>query len=218
MVAFGVENHGKVKLFGAAYSVYVRAVRLTLEEKGVPYERVEIDVFAAGGPPADYLARQPFGRIPAFEHEGFRLYEAGAIERYIDEVFDGPLLQPCEPKARARMNQAIGILDSYVYRTLVWDIYVERVVRAREGRASDEMRIAAAMPRAETCLLALENIMQPGPWLAGAEFTLADCHAAPMLDYFQRTPEGARMLASRQSLSRWWDRMTVRPSMVATEP
>jgi glutathione S-transferase len=131
MVAFGVENHGKVKLFGAAYSVYVRAVRLTLEEKGVPYERVEIDVFAAGGPPADYLARQPFGRIPAFEHEGFRLYEAGAIERYIDEVFDGPLLQPCEPKARARMNQAIGILDSYVYRTLVWDIYVERVVRAR---------------------------------------------------------------------------------------
>jgi glutathione S-transferase len=213
-----VTSHGNVLVFGAAYSVYVRAVRLVLAEKGVPYERVEIDVFAAGGPPTDYLARQPFGRIPAFEHEGFRLYEAGAIERYIDEVFDGPRLQPREPKARARMNQAIGILDSYVYRTLVWDVYVERVVRAREGRPSDEVRIAAALPRAETCLLALENIMQPGPWLAGAEFTIADCHAAPMLDYFQRTPEGARMLASYESLSLWWDRMSVRPSMLATEP
>ena len=210
-------SHGNVLVFGAAYSVYVRAVRLVLAEKGVPYERVEIDVFAAGGPPTDYLARQPFGRIPAFEHEGFRLYEVGAIERYIDEVFDGPRLQPREPKARARMNQAIGILDSYVYRTLVWDVYVERVVRAREGRPSDEVRIVAALPRAETCLLALENIMQPGPWLAGAEFTIADCHAAPMLDYFQRTPEGARMLASYESLSLWWDRMSVRPSMLATE-
>jgi glutathione S-transferase len=213
-----VTSHGNVLVFGAAYSVYVRAVRLVLAEKGVPYERVEIDVFAAGGPPTDYLARQPFGRIPAFEHEGFRLYEAGAIERYIDEVFDGPRLQPREPKARARMNQAIGILDFYVYRTLVWDVYVERVVRAREGRPSDEVRIVAALPRAETCLLALENIMQPGPWLAGAEFTIADCHAAPMLDYFQRTPEGARMLASYESLSLWWDRMSVRPSMLATEP
>ncbi len=211
-------SRGNVLVFGAAYSVYVRAVRLALEEKGVPYERVEIDVFAPGGPPADYLARQPFGRIPAFEHEGLRLYEAGAIERYIDDEFDGLPLQPSEPRARARMNQAIGVLDSYVYRTLVWDIYVERVVRAREGRPSDEMRIGAALPRAETCLLALENVMQQGPWLAGTEFTLADCHAAPMLDYFQRTPEGARMLASRQSLSRWWDRMAVRPSTVATAP
>jgi len=213
-----VTSRGNVLVFGAAYSVYARAVRLALAEKCVPYERVDIDIFAAEGPPADYLARQPFGRIPAFEHEGFRLYEAGAIERYIDEVFDGPPLQPREPKARARMNQAMGILDSYAYRILVWDIYVERVVRAREGRPSDELRIAAALPRAETCLLALENVMQQGPWLAGAEFTLADCHAAPMFDYFQGTPEGARMLASRRSLLRWWDRMAVRPSMVATRP
>ena len=213
-----VKAYGKVLVFGAAYSVYVRAVRLALEEKGVPYERVDIDVFAPGGPPADFLARQPFGRIPAFEHDGFRLYESGAIERYIDEAFDGPPLQTGDPKARARMNQAIGIVDSYVYRTLVWDIYVERVVRARESRSGDETRIAAALPRAETCLLALENVMQQGPWLAGVEFTLADCHAAPMLDYFRRTPEGAAMLGAHPSLSRWWDRIAVRASIAATMP
>lgn len=37
-------------LFGAAYSVYVRAVRLALEEKQVPHRLVEIDIFAPGGP------------------------------------------------------------------------------------------------------------------------------------------------------------------------
>ena len=62
-------------VFGAAYSVYVRTVRLTLAEKRVPHHLVEIDVFDEGGPPPDYFARHPFGRIPAFEHDGFQLYE-----------------------------------------------------------------------------------------------------------------------------------------------
>ena len=72
-------------VFGAAYSVYVRTVRLTLAEKDVPYKLVEIDVFGESGPPPDYFARHPFGRIPAFEHDGFQLYETDAIVRYIDE-------------------------------------------------------------------------------------------------------------------------------------
>jgi glutathione S-transferase len=88
-------------LFGAAYSVYVRIVRLTLEEKEVPYEHVPIDIFAPGGPPADYRHRHPFGRIPAFEHEGFRLYETGAIARYVDEAFAGVALQPSDVRSRA---------------------------------------------------------------------------------------------------------------------
>ena len=209
---------GKVSLFGARYSVYVRALRIALAEKGVPYELIGVDVFAPGGLPPDYLVRHPFGRIPAFEHNGFRLYESAAIERYVDEAFDGPPLQPSEPKARAHMNQVIGILDAYAYRTLVWDIFVERIVNPREGRPTDETRIAAALLRAETCLAALERIMADEAWLGGERFTLADCHAAPMLDYFRRTPEGAAMLDAHKPLSCWWDRMAARPSMIATQP
>ncbi|HEY2444307.1 MAG TPA: glutathione S-transferase family protein [Rhizomicrobium sp.] len=208
----------RIIVYGAAYSVYVRAVRLALAEKGVPYELVEVDVFAAGGPPAEQVARHPFGRIPAFEHDDFRLYEASAIERYVDEAFDGPRLQPESPKSRAIMNQAISLLDSYAYRTLVWNIYVESVSKPREGQRRDEARIAAALPRAETCLDALERVMGDGPWLGGAHFTLADCHAAPMFDYFRLAAEGAAMLATHESLSRWWERMSARPSMLATRP
>src|SRR5260370_12951838 len=124
-------------VFGAPYSVYVRAVRLALEEKGIAYELVPVDIFAPSGPPADHMERHAFGKIPAFEHEGFRLYEAGAITRYVDEVFPGPALQPDEPRNHARMNQIISILDSYAYRTLVWDIYSERVVKPATGLATD---------------------------------------------------------------------------------
>jgi glutathione S-transferase len=204
-------------LFGAAYSVYVRSARLALEEKRVRYRLVEVDIFAPEGPPLDYLRRHPFKRIPAFEHEGFRLYETGAITRYIDEAFPGPPLMPGAPHAGARVNQIVSILDNYGYRPLIWDIFVERVRAPAQGRSADEAKIAAALPQAETCLRAIEALADPdGPSLAGGDVSLADLHAAPMFAYFCMAKEGAALLSSQPRLSRWWQSMRNRPSMAAT--
>ncbi len=205
-------------VFGAAYSVYVRAVRLALAEKGVPYRLEEVDIFAEGGPPAGYLERHPFARIPAFEHDGFRLYEATAISLYVEETFAGPPLMPESPKARARVHQLLGILDNYAYRTLVWDVFVERVDIPQEGGTSDEAKIAAALVRAQTCFTAIEGLMGEGPWLAGARIGLADLRAYPMLELFREAPEGARMLEDYPSLLRWFEAMAERPSALATRP
>lgn len=208
----------KPVLYGAAYSVYVRIARLALAEKGVAYDLVEIDIFAESGPPADYRQRHPFGRIPAFEHDGFRLYESGAIERYVDEAFPGPALQPADARARARLNQIISILDNYGYRPMVWDIYVERISAPNEGRASDEARIAAGLRQSRTCLAAIEDLMGDDPWLAGSAVSLADLHAAPMIDYLVKTPEGLALLRERPRLKAWWERLSQRPSVLATQP
>lgn len=207
---------GGVTVFGAAYSVYVRIVRLALAEKGVACELREVDIFAAGGPDPAYLARQPFGRIPLFRHGDFWLYEAGAIARYVDDTFDGPPLQLTAPRDRARMNQVIGILDRYAYRTLIWDIVVERVFAPADGRVPDEARIAAAVPRAKTCMTAIEDLMDGGAWLAGPAPTLADLHAAPMFAYFTRAAEATAVLARRGRLATWWQAMAERPAMAAT--
>jgi glutathione S-transferase len=204
------------RLFGQAYSVYVRAARLALTEKGVDHELVPVDVFAAGGPPAEHLTRQPFGRIPAFEHDDFTLYETTAISRYVDEAFDGPSLQPAVPRERARMNQIVSILDNYAYRTLVWDIYVERVRATAQGRTSDEAKIAAALPRARTCLDAIGALCIDRPFLAGDAMSLADLHAAPMLIYFAMAPEGLSMIDDRPWLAQWLAAMRARPSLQAT--
>lgn len=206
------------KLFGADYSVYVRAARLTLFEKGVDYELVPVDVFAAGGPPLSYLERQPFGRIPAFEHGDFALYETGAITRYVDEAFDGPPLQPADIRARARMNQIISIADGYLYSTLVWGIYVEQVSKAQDGRETDIARLQAALERAPTCLGALSSLMAGGPWLCGSALSLADLHVAPMIDYFIKAPAAVDVMAGNPTLAAWWEQMSKRPSMLATIP
>lgn len=202
-------------LHGAAYSVYVRAARMALAEKGVAYTLAPVDVFAPGGPPAEHLTRQPFGKIPAFEHDGFMLYETGAITRYVDEAFDGPPLQPADPRARARMTQAMGIQDNHVYPDLVWGLYVERSEAARQGRPVDAAKIARITPRAEICLAALETLTD-GAWLAGPTLTLADLHAAPMFALFLRTPEGEALLPRHPRLAAWWSAVSARPSFTAT--
>jgi glutathione S-transferase len=208
----------KPRVYGAAYSAYVRIVRLCLVEKAVEYDLTPIDVFAKEGPPQSYLARHPFGRIPAFEHEGFSLYETGAIVRYIDEAFGKPKLQPSGAKARARCNQLISIADNYAYPQLVWGVYVERVSKPGRGAQADELKIAAALPKARACLKAISDLIGDNLWLAGAELTLADLYVAPMFDYFLKAPEGRSMICERENLAMWWRRIAARPSMKVTAP
>jgi len=203
-------------LYGADYSVYTRIARLALAEKGVAYGFEAVDVFAPGGPPAAYRARHPFGRIPAFAHGEVALYEAAAITRYVDEAFPGPPLQPADPAARARMTQVISLLNSYVFRPLVLELYVQRVSVARRGETPDEARIAAALPECERCLEALADLQGEANFLVGNSLTLADLHAAPMLAYGRLAPEAAAMLARHANLSAWWRCMEARPSLAAT--
>lgn len=201
-------------LFGASCGVYVRIVRLALAEKGVPYRLIEQDAPAAdtAGDPSPHA----LGRLPAFEHEGFLLHETGAITRYVDEGFAGPSLQPASARGRARMHEIISLLDNYAYQTLVWDIFVERVRAAFEGRRPDQARIAAALPLAETCLDALVELMADGAFLAGDRVSLADLHAAPMMIYAHMAPEGAALMRARPALEAWLARVTRRSSVDST--
>ena len=201
------------KLFGADFSVYVRIVQLTLAQKRVDYEHVPVNVFAPEGIPAWYLELQPFGRMPAFEHDGFRLFETAAIARYIDEAFAGPALQPADVKRRATMAQIIGLLDSYAYRAMVWDVYIERVDKPNEGKVSDEALIAAGLEKSRTCLAAMSRLKAPGDWLLGEQLTLADLHAVPMFGYFVKAPEGRALLADHAELARWYERAAQLPGL-----
>ncbi|MCF6103283.1 glutathione S-transferase family protein [Mesorhizobium muleiense] len=200
-------------VYGADYSVYVRIVRLALEEKGIGYELVPVDIFAADGIPGWYFDHQPFGRIPAFEHDGFRLHETSAIARYVDEAFDGPALQSIEARPRARMNQIIGMLDAYAYRAMVWDVAVERL----EKTAPDEALIANGLLQAATVLRALTSLKAAGPWLLGEQLTLADLHAAPIIGYFVKVTEGQNLLAEFADIRDWWARIAGRESFAKTE-
>lgn len=205
-----------LKLLGLRVSVYTRIVRIALAEKNIAYQFDEVDIFADSGPPADYLALNPFGTIPCLRHGEFVLYETAAINRYLDEVFPPSLLQPPAPTARARMNQIISVLDNHGYRPMVWDVYVQRSVVPAGGGEADEELIAAALPGLRQVLQQLDNWRAEQRFLAGDTITLADLHAYPMLHYFIETPEGAEMLESFPRLQQWLQEMQARDSVRST--
>ncbi len=207
---------GKPIVHGPAYSTYVRTTRMTLEEKGVAYDLREFDFMQ--GMPEEHLKRHPFGKVPAFEHDGFMLYETSAIARYVDEAFDGPALQPADVRARARMAQIVGIVDSYTYSPVITHIVIQRLVVPMMNGTPDEAEIAAALPAAAKALGVLENLLGNQPFLTGKTLSLADLHLAPILAYFSATPEGESTLAATPNLRRWFAAIGARPSFTGTAP
>src|SRR5712671_1123284 len=88
-------------VYGPAISTYVWSARLAVAEKGVTHELVDVPFGAHREEP--HLSRQPFAKVPGFEHDGFALYETQAIMRYVDERFPGTPLQPEDVHAWSRM-------------------------------------------------------------------------------------------------------------------
>lgn len=200
----------QVTVYGASYSVYVRIVRLVLEEVRVPYELAEIDIFSKDSLPADYASRHPFGRIPAFEHAGFRLFESDAIAGYILDRFGDSGLLPEDARHRARMRQIMRIMDNYAYPWLVWGIYVEEMERDRLGRLGAE-----ELERAGKCLKVVSDLAGDD-YMAGTRLSLADLWAVPMLTCLDLAPAGHRLLQDVPKLSAWLARMRLRPAVAAT--
>jgi len=206
-----------VRLHGLERSVYTRIARLALEEKGVPYTLHEVEIFGPEGVPKAHWARHPFGRIPAFEHGAFKLYETSAITRYVDEAFGGPALQPPDATRRARVNQVVSLLDAYAYRPMVWGVTVERMRAVADGELRDEAKIAESLRSAARALDALDALMHgAGPHLLGADLTLADLHAYPILACFAFAPDGLALLKAHSALWRWLQTMQQRPSVQRT--
>jgi glutathione S-transferase len=199
---------------GVPGSPYVRAALLTLEEKGAEYELAAMALGTLKQQP--HLSRHPFGRIPAFEHDGWMLYETQAIMRYVDAVVPGPRLQPEEPRAAARMNQVIGITDWYLMPQVSRTITSNRVVKPRFNLPVDEEAVVKAIPDARHCLAEIGRLLDGHTWMAGEAISLADLLLAPHLSMFAQAPEGAQILREHENLSRWLARIEARPSMQAT--
>jgi glutathione S-transferase len=197
-------------------SPYGRVVMIALEEKGAPYQLAVLGFGEHKQP--EYLAKQPFGRIPVLDDGDFRLYETQAMLRYIDRAFDGPALQPSDVKALARMDQLMNIIDWYLFPQVTVTIPFQRIVVPQMlGGQPDEAVIAGGVPKARHCLDVIEGLMAGQPFLTGEALSLADIMMFTHIDYLAATPEGQEILEGRPLLA-WLGRMQARDSVKATAP
>jgi len=210
-----ITMNDKPILYGFDGSTYVRTVRMVLKEKGVEYEQVPVNVLAGEPRQPEHLARHPFGKVPVLDIDGMRLRETDAICRYLDEARSGPSFVPDDPKDRARMNQAISLINSYGYGALVgvagYHLFPDFI-----GGANDEAR-TACLGESEKLLKLLMEIKGDDPWIAGSKPSLADFLLAPILFYVSLTPDSDRILGV-PGVSDWWAAINGVESFKATEP
>jgi glutathione S-transferase len=204
-------------VYGPEFSTYVRSVRMAFEEKGAKYTLHEVSVLKGEHKQPAHLARHPFGTVPAFEHDGFEIYETSPILRYVDQVFPGVSLTPEDPKQRARMNQIMSIVDYHGYSSIISQIAVQRLFSALLANGTDEAVIRAGIPKAQLCLKEIERIRGNDTFLAGNQVSLADLYVLPLIFYLRLTPE-TELLTPHRGLVAWWEAMGERASVKNTVP
>jgi glutathione S-transferase len=207
---------GAVQLHGYRYSAYTRAARLALLSKGVEHETIEVNPFAELS--EEYLLLHPFARVPVLTHGAFRLFETSAITRYVDRAFEGPPLQPESATALARMDQVIAVTDAYAYWPMVRQVSSHAFFRPSLGEPSSREEVEAGLEASRNVLSFLDGVAAEGTVLTGRDITLADCHLAPMMDYFVRAEEGKAALSTLLALQGWWDRVSALDVLKVTDP
>lgn len=205
-----------VHLYGYRYSAYTRTACLALLSKRVACEAIHIDPFVEL--PDGYRALHPFGRVPVLTHGRFTLFETGAITRYVDRAFEGPALQPQRAAALARMDQVIAVVDAYAYWPMVRQVASHAFFRPLFGEPSDGAEVDKGMEASRRALAFLDRVAEEGEVLNGRDFTLADCHLAPMIDYLVRAEEGRAALSAHPALQRWWDLTSSLDVLRRTDP
>jgi glutathione S-transferase len=176
-------------------------VRWALEEAGLRYEVKLLEDGEKDG--SDYRSWQPFGQVPAYEENGLKLFESGAIVLRIAERSE--ILLPGDPAARARAVEwlfaALNTIEPPVQALAAIDLFHSDQEWARLRRAEAE---AAVRKRLAELAAALGDKAQ----LDGPRFTAGDLMMATVL----RILRHSELVAGEPALAAWLERCEERPA------
>lgn len=157
-----------LQLVSHALCPYVQRAAIVLQEKGAPFERIDVDL---ADKPAWFLAINPLGRTPVLLVDGEPIFESAVICEYLDETL-GPRLHPEHPLARARHrawmqfgSEVLGSIAAF-YNAPTDDALAQR---ASELRHRFEQ---------------VEAVLGEGPWFDGNRFSIVDAVFGPVFRYF----------------------------------
>ena len=182
-----------ITLYDADRCPYCARVRITLAEKGIEYETVEIDL---DDRPRWIYEKNPLGRVPILEEDTFVLAESAVIDEYLEERYPDPPLWPADPADRA-----LGRMLVFRFDELSKPYYA---LRRGEDGANERLDAALAM---------LDAVPQEQLFLSGREFGLADVAYVP---WILRARDRMDVDLERfPALSEWVGRLEQRPSVAA---
>ncbi len=198
-----------IKLYTFPPSTNSRKVRIALLEKGLEFERINVDLSKREQKQPEYLKIHPYGQVPALDDEGFVVYDSTVINEYLEDEYPYPPLMPKDSEGRARARMMEDFRDTHFNPPCVKIIYE---MRKPEGERVADV-IATAKADINKCFDRLETELQGKEYLAGS-FSLADIAFMANLDLLDRfqiavDPKYANTTA-------WIARLKARPSFAAS--
>lgn len=192
------------------------ATHIVLEELGLPYEGVRLDLAGQAQRQPGYLAINPKGRVPALVTPQGVLTETPALLVYLAQLQPEARLAPLDDAyAFARLQS----FNSYLCST----VHVAHAHRRRGARWADDPAAIEAMQRKvpqtmAECFDLIERELLAGPWVLGAHYTVAD----PYLFTLARWLEGdgvdvARFPQVQAHLRRMAERPAVQRALAAEQ-
>jgi glutathione S-transferase len=159
-----------IKVCGFRISNYHNKVLIALHEKGVPFEE-DCNVKPSQKP--EYLALSPMGKVPFMEVDGTRLIESEVILEYLEDAYPQKPLLPGDPLARAKVRELVTVIE----------LHLELVARrlypgAFFGATTSDGTKQSVEKDLAKGVRTLKALAKFSPFIAGAEFSLADCAAA----------------------------------------
>ncbi|MCC6647106.1 MAG: maleylacetoacetate isomerase [Polyangiaceae bacterium] len=152
-------------------------VRWALEEKGLAYRAVAVNLLASEQRSDAYAGVSPTALVPALSLDGQVFTESVAIIELLDDLAPTPPLRPADPRARARMRQLVEIVNAGTQPLQNLSV----LTRVSPDRAA---QIEWARPVIERGLGAFLRVVEgapPGPYCLGDELTMADLFLVPQL-------------------------------------
>ncbi|RZI42254.1 glutathione S-transferase family protein [Herbaspirillum sp. HC18] len=155
-----------LKLCGFAGSNYYNKVKFALLEKGVAFE--EELVWTDRSP--ELLACSPLGKVPFVKTEQGELCESQVIMDYIEDAYPEKPLIPSDPFAAAKVRELITFMELHL-ELVARELYAEAFFG---GKVSDEVK-ARTQKLLTRNAKAFGKLAKFSPFIAGSEFTMADC-------------------------------------------
>jgi glutathione S-transferase len=202
-----------MKLYEHPFSSACFKVRAVLHELGLPCELVTIDMAKGQHKSPEHLARNPNGKVPVLEDDGFLLWESNAIITYLAAKVPERGLLPLDARGLASVQQWLQ-WQATQYGPAVTKVMMETVYAKAFGRPRDEEKLAAGLKEVERDLAVLEKSLEGKEYLCG-KLSLADFSVVSGLQL--RQPMGVD-LTPFPKVKAWVERMEARASVRKSLP
>ena len=193
-------------LCGFSASNYYNKVKLALLEKEVPFQEKLVWVDRS---PA-LLAKSPLGKVPYFEIGDKVLFESQVMLEYVEATYPQKPLLPADTFEAARIRELIQYMELHL-ELVARELYAEAFFG---GKISDETKVRVQKLLKRT-IAGFGRIARFSPYIAGDQFTMADCAAIchlPMVGMATKAIYGEDMMAEypvRDYLKQVGERPTV---------